>query len=76
MKLFLGLGSACLMLFALTSTVLAAHPGKPDNVYSGPPPEACIRLFDPVHDIHGNSYLNDCVAAQEGVRVTWDGLAP
>ena len=76
MKLILGPVAACAMLLGFAGTVLAAHPGRPDNVYAGPPPGGCIQLSDPVHDIHGITYLNWCVAAQHGSRVTWDGIAP
>jgi hypothetical protein len=76
MKLVLGPIAACMMLVALASTVLASHPGKPDNVWSGPPPVGCPNFYLPVHDIHGTTYGNACQAAQQGSRVTWNGVAP
>jgi hypothetical protein len=76
MKLILGPIGACIMLLALASTVFASHPGKPDNVLSGPPPAGCTNIYLPVHDIHGTTYGNACQAAQQGSRVTWNGVAP
>jgi hypothetical protein len=76
MKLILGPIAACAMLLAFAGTALGSHPGKPDNVYTGPPPEFCPLFYDPVHDIHGTTYLNECSAALQGSRVTWDGIAP
>lgn len=60
-------------LVALGGSVALAHPGQPDNVWKGPLPEACLMIWDPVHDARGNTYSNVCVAAQQGVRVTWNG---
>jgi hypothetical protein len=76
MKLRLALISATLMLIGSASTVLAGHPGRPDNIWTGPPPEACTLQSVPVHDINGTTYLNQCHAALVHVRVTWDGVAP
>ena len=76
LRLFLGSISACLMLFALARTVLAGHPSNPDNRWTGPRPEGCPLFYDPVHDIHGNNYGNACMAAQQNVRITWDGISP
>jgi hypothetical protein len=51
----------------------SAHPGRPDNVWKGPLPEVCGPGGPGVHDARGRTYSNECVAAQQGVRVTWDG---
>jgi hypothetical protein len=76
----IGLSSLALgMLLALSmnlTQITSAHgPGdrKPDNVWTGPLPEACIDVYDPVHDVSGKPYSNECYAALDGVRVTWDG---
>lgn len=60
-------------LIGLRGPVALAHPGPPDHVWIGPLPEACLMVWIPVHDARGNTYSNACVAAQQGVRVTWDG---
>ncbi len=78
-RIFLGLVLAFLVLFAsaFTSTVLAGHPSRPDNVFSVPVPVGtqCPVVFQPVHDIFGSTYRNACYAALDGVRVTWNGIS-
>jgi hypothetical protein len=73
----IGLSSLVLgILLALSiglAPITVAHPAGPVNVWTGPLPEVCTLEYDPVHDVFGNTYSNQCVAAQQGVRVTWDG---
>ncbi len=71
----LALGMLLTLSMSLTQITSAHGPGdwKPDNVWTGPLPEVCIDVYDPVHDVFGNTYSNECYAALDGVRVTWDG---
>jgi hypothetical protein len=73
----IGLSSLVLgMLLALSiglTPITSAHPEGPVNVWTGPRPEVCLDVYDPVHDVFGNTYSNECYAAREGVRVTWKG---
>jgi hypothetical protein len=64
---------AAVALIGLGGPVALAHPGPPDHVWIGPLPEACLTIWDPVHDAQGNTYSNVCFAAADGVRVTWNG---
>lgn len=63
----------------LTAPLAAgAHPGQPDHIWTGSPatfPQFCVQIYSPVHDALGKTYLNACVAASVGARVTWDGVA-
>ena len=72
---FIITGVLALLLLGSLSVALA-HPGEPDNIWIGPPPEEpvfCILIWAPVHDAQGNTYSNSCFAAADGVRVTWNG---
>jgi hypothetical protein len=65
--------TAWTVVVVTSATAAFAHPGEPDTVWTAPLPEGCLMVWDPVHDAQGQTYSNPCVAALQGVRVTWAG---
>jgi hypothetical protein len=63
-----------LATMVLVQSAASAHPGRPD-VWTGPLPVACTKVYLPVHDARGNTYGSQCEANALGVRVTWPGEA-
>jgi hypothetical protein len=75
LALVLSVGSVSLVSETPSASAHGRDDPKPDNVWKGPLPDgACGPGGTGVHDARGRTYTNECEAAQQGVRVTWDGV--
>jgi hypothetical protein len=75
LTLVFSVGSVSLVNDTSSVSAHSPRPGgwKPDNVWTGPLPEVCTAVYNPVHDALGKTYGNECEAARKGVLVTWNG---